>query len=132
MLMFRSDQTDVSVVNNSLDTNSETAVLTLTSSDFSGRARSMPCLFRGIEGNRLTVDSEERVPLSAVVSVERNDVLLLGEVITSVPVANGSWRSEVKVEQTLTGLQSLMNLRSHLVGQGVGQAPERSLSLVYV
>ncbi len=91
----------------------------------------MPCLFHGIEGQRLTVESQERVPLSAVVSIERNDVLFLGEVITSLPTPEGSWRSEVKVQQILSGLQSLMNLRSHLVTHGVGAAPERIHSPVF-
>jgi hypothetical protein len=91
----------------------------------------MPCLFHGVEGKRLTLNSDERIPLCAVVSVERNDTLFLGEVITSVPATDGCWRSEIKVDQILTGLQSLMNLRSHLLGEGAGQAPERSLCRVY-
>jgi hypothetical protein len=118
---------DMSVVNSSVDRNAETAVLSLTSSDSSGQRRNIPCLFHGIEGKRLTVESEERAPLSAVVSVQCDDTLFLGEVITSVPAANGSWRAEVKVEQILTGLQSLMNLRSHLLSEVIGQTlPEVS------
>jgi hypothetical protein len=88
-------------------------------------------LFHGIDGKRLTLESREGVPLFSIVSVECNDVLFLGEVLTSVWTTNGSWRSEVKVEQVLTGLQSLINLRSHLLSEGVGTAPDRSMSLVY-
>jgi hypothetical protein len=64
-------------------------------------------------------------------SVECNDTLFLGEVIASVSGANGSWRVEVKVEQIVTGLESLMKLRSHLLSEGVGVTPGRSLSRVY-
>jgi hypothetical protein len=121
----------MSIVYSSFDTNTETAVLNLISSDPSGPRRSVPCSFRSIEGKRLTIESQDRVPLFMAASVECNDTLFLGEVIASVSAANGSWRVEVKVEQIVTGLESLMKLRSHLLSEGVGVTPGRSHSRVY-
>lgn len=73
----------------------------------------------------------ERVPLFAVVSVECEDQLFLGEIITSVATTSGSWRVEAEVERVLNGLQSLMNLRSKLVDAGVGRAPAVHFAGVY-
>jgi hypothetical protein len=83
-----------------------------------------------MEGKRLTLEAQERPPVSAAVSVECNDALFLGEVIRSTPENNGYWRAEVKVEQILTGLQSLMNLRSRLLGEGVGPSVGQTLARV--
>jgi hypothetical protein len=62
----------------------------------------------------LTLIAGERLAASAVVGVEHNDVLFLGEVIRSSPWGNDEWAIDIKVEQTLTGLQSLMILRAQL------------------
>jgi hypothetical protein len=77
------------------------------------------------------VELWERVPLFAVVSVECEDELFLGEVLGFVSTTNGSWRAEVKVERVLNGLQSLLNLRSKLAGEGVGRAPALRFAGVY-
>lgn len=126
--MPRFNPADGSVVHSPLHTKS--AILNLTSAAPSGQRR-IPCRFQGIEGKRLTLELWERVPLFAVVSVECDDELFLGEVLTSVPTADGSWRAEVNVEQVLGGLQSLLNLRSNLLSVGVGPAPVRSFLGVY-
>jgi hypothetical protein len=47
-------------------------------------------------------------------SVEHNDVLFIGEVVRSTPWGNDEWAIDIKVEHTLTGLQSLMILRAQL------------------
>ncbi len=78
------------------------------------------------------IELQERTPVFSAVSVEYNDALFLGEVISSKAEPNGRWKAEVKVEQVLTGLQSLMNLRARLLGEGVGPSVGRSLSNVYV
>ncbi len=115
----------------SFDQNHQSAVLNLPSgSGDDGQKQSIPCLFSGMEGRRLVIELQERPPLSAAVSVEYNDALFLGEVISSKPESNGYWKAEVKVEQVLTGLQSLMNLRSRLLGEGVGASAGSSLSRV--
>lgn len=108
----------------------QSAVLNLPSADGYGQKQGIPCLFSRMEGNRLVIELPESAPISAVVSVEYNDALFLGEVIGSKPEANGHWTAEVKVEQVLTGLQSLMNLRAQLLAEGVGASVARSLSRV--
>jgi hypothetical protein len=107
-------------VNSSFDQNIQPAILNLPALDSHGQKQSVPCLLHGMEGKRLMLETQERPPISAAVSVEYNDALFLGEVIRSAPEKNGYWRTEIKVEQILNGLQSLMNLRSHLLGEGVG------------
>ena len=108
----------------------QSAVLNLPFAEEGGQKQSIACLFSGIEGKRLTIELKERAPVFAAVSVEYNDALFLGEVISSQPGANGCWRAEVKVEQVLTGLQSLMNLRVQLLHEGVGASVESSISSV--
>ena len=76
---------------------------------------------RGMQGKRLGVDAAERIAVSTPVSVEYNDALFLGEVLRCSQSGNGSWDVEIKVEQILTGLQSLMKLRAHLIGEKVPQ-----------
>lgn len=126
--MLRLHPADESVVHSPLLTKS--AILNLASSAPSGQRR-IPCRFEGIEGNRLTVELWQGVPLFAVVSVECEDELFLGEVLSSVPTTEGSWRAEVKVERVLNGLQSLLNLRSKLLGADVRRAPALSFAGVY-
>ena len=80
---------------------------------------SIPCTFRGMQGKRLLLEIGQRLRPSAAVSVQYNDAMFLGEVITCTAAAGASWHLEVKVEQILTGLQSLIALRSRLLGEGV-------------
>lgn len=108
----------------------QSAVLNLPSADGYGQKQSVPCLFSGMQGKRLVIGLQERVALSAAVSVEYNDALFLGEVIGSKAEPNGYWQAEIKVKQVLTGLQSLMNLRAQLLAEGVGASAERTFSRV--
>jgi len=87
-----------------------------------GTKRCVPCQFQGFEGKRLSLQASEPVPVSSAVSVEFNDALFLGEVVASNGEPNRAFDIEVKVEQVLSGLQSLMALRSRLLGEGVPQA----------
>ncbi len=112
----------------SFDQPHKSAVLNLASAGEYGRKHSIPCVFLVIEGKRLVIELSERAPVSAPVSVEYNDALFLGEVVSSKPEANGYWKAEIKVEQVLTGLQSLMNLRSRLLGEGIGASVGPSLA----
>lgn len=114
----------------SFDQNHQSAVLNLPSGGNYGQKQTIPCLFAGIEGKRLAIELPERAPVSAAVSVEYNDALFLGEVVSSRLEASGYWKAEVKVEQVLTGLMSLMNLRTRLLGEGVGASPARNLASV--
>jgi hypothetical protein len=72
-----------------------------------------------MQGKRLALTSRERVPASTAVQVEYDDALFLGEVLACTHNVDDSWHLEMKVEQVLTGLQSLMNLRARLLGEPV-------------
>lgn len=87
---------------------------------FDGRRRSIDSRFDRFTTPWLFVDVDERIALSTVLSVEHDDVLFVGEVLACAHAESGAWRLSVKVEHKLTSLQSLMRLRSALLGE---QAP---------
>ena len=76
-----------------------------------------PALFVEMHGKRLHLEAKEPVSPSTAVTVECEDAMFLGEVI-AVSQENGRYQIEVAVEQVLSGLQSLMALRSQLLGEG--------------
>ena len=80
-----------------------------------------------MRGKRLILESSAPLPVSTAVTVEYNDTLFLGEVLICCKV-NGLWKVEIKVEQILTGLQSLVALRSRLLCEN----PSRPLRRVPV
>ena len=84
-----------------------------------GAKRSVPCSFEGMDGRRAILETGEPLALSTALSIEYEDKLFLGEVVTCGAQSPGVFRVEIKVEQILTGLQSLMNLRARLLGEGV-------------
>lgn len=90
--------------------------------DAKGTSKSIPCLFEEIQGKRLILEVSEPLPAYTAVTVEYNDALFLGEVITYAKI-NGLCKIEVKVEQILTGLQSLITLRNRLLGENTVQRP---------
>lgn len=98
------------------------ATLQLAKAGADGTKCSIACLFQGIEGKRLSLQAGEPVPISSAVSVEFNDALFLGEIVACGTGGSQGCTIEVKVEQILSGLQSLMTLRSRLLGEGVPQA----------
>lgn len=67
----------------------------------------------------------ERVAPSTPITVEYNDALFLSEVVVCTQDVSGNWHLETKIEQILTGLQSLMNLRANLLGETPPVAPSR-------
>ncbi len=77
-----------------------------------------------MEGKRLNLLSRERLSPATAISVEYNDAMFLGEVLACTQDCSDTWHIEVKVEQILTGLQSLMTLRARLLGEGVPQGPK--------
>jgi hypothetical protein len=97
------------------------AIIQISSPDADGKKRTVPCSFQGSEGKRLVLQSSEPVPVSSAVSVEFNDALFLGEVVACTGGGNRACDIEIKIEQILSGLQSLMALRSHLLSEGVPQ-----------
>jgi hypothetical protein len=72
-----------------------------------------------MEGRRLVVETDEPIAVSVLIGIESNDVLILGEVLTCRTALNDFSTIEIKVHQTLTGLESLMALRAHLFGEPV-------------
>lgn len=96
------------------------AVIQIASPDAEGKRRTVPCSFQGSEGKRLLLQAGEPVHVSSAVSVEFNDALFLGEVVACTG-GNRTCDIEIKIEQILSGLQSLMALRSHLLSEGVPQ-----------
>ncbi|MBV9405567.1 MAG: hypothetical protein JO211_09510 [Acidobacteriaceae bacterium] len=85
-------------------------------------------------GKRLSISTAEALPASTAVSVEYDDRLFLGEVLTcssatpaegealrAQTAADPSWTIELKIEQILSGLQSLLALRAHLLSESVPQ-----------
>ena len=62
----------------------------------------------------LTLITSERLASSTAVGVEHNDVLFIGEVVRSMPWGSDEWAIDIKVVQTLTGLQSLVIFRAQL------------------
>lgn len=86
----------------------------------------IPCIFQGFAGERLSLVCGHRVPACTALSVEYEDALFLGEVVACTEDVTASWHIEIKVEQILTGLQSLMNLRARVMGEEA-PAPMRML-----
>jgi len=75
-----------------------------------------------MQGKRANLISRDRLASSTAVSVEYSDAMFLGEVIACTHNCDDTWHVEMKVEQILTGLQSLITLRERLLGEGVPQA----------
>lgn len=99
------------------ETRPQPAVIQVASGSSETRT-SVACTFQEMQGKRMHLEAAQRLTISSPVSVECNDAMFLGEVIACSPVA-GSWHIEIKVKQILTGLQSLVALRSRLLGEGV-------------
>lgn len=94
------------------------AVLQLPAPDVHATKRSISCEVEGMQGKRLTLSTGEQIRVSTPVSVECEDTLLLGEVVVCRS-AGETWKTEIRVEQILTGLQSLMALRAHLLSESL-------------
>jgi hypothetical protein len=94
------------------------AVLQLPPADAHGTKRSVACEVQCLRGKRLVLTTNEQVRESTPVSVECEDTLLLGEVVVCSG-ADQTWTTEIRVEQILTGLQSLMALRAHLLSESL-------------
>ena len=80
-----------------------------------------------MQGKRLLLEVSTPVSACTAVTVEYNDALFLGEVVACANI-NGLCKIEVKIEQILTGLQSLIMLRARLLGESAPQ-PSRTTSV---
>ena len=93
------------------------AVLKIPSGAPDGSKHEIPCTFEAMEGKHLRLEAPERISISAPVSVEYSDAMFLGEVVGCQRAAGGGWELHIKVDQILTGLQSLCALRAQLLGE---------------
>jgi hypothetical protein len=90
------------------------ATIEIQPANASEERRKLPSTVHTFAHQWLTLIAGERLAASTVVGVEHNDVLFLGQVVHSTPWGNDEWAIDIKVEQTLTGLQSLLTLRAQL------------------
>ena len=89
-----------------------------------GTRRVMTGCLQMFAGRALFVRTGERISPSTAVSVECSDVLFIGEVAACGQDTASSWKLRIAVKHTLTHLQSLMNLRTALLGANA-HAPVR-------
>jgi hypothetical protein len=87
----------------------------IVSSD--GTRRSISSTFVVFRSESLIINTQERLVPSTALSVEHSDVLFIGEMIGPERGENNSWSRRIKVKHTLNSLQSLMRLRSALLGE---------------
>lgn len=80
------------------------------------KGRIISCIVNYWQGPRLQIIAPERIAAGTAVSIEHEDVLLMGEVVASTQQAH-LWRADVKVEHALNGLMSLMALRAKLLDE---------------
>jgi len=104
-------------VTTSFGDNPHSAVLKIPSGAPDGSKHEIPCTFEAMEGKHLRLEAPERISISAPVSVEYSDAMFLGEVIGCQRAVGGGWELHIKVDQILTGLQSLCALRAQLLGE---------------
>lgn len=108
-------------VSTSFDDHPQSATIQLPLPSGNGAKRSIACVFHGMQGKRLIVEAGEPISISTALSIEHEDNLFLGEVVACAPESDGVYKMDIKIEQILTGLQSLMNLRAGLLGERVPQ-----------
>jgi hypothetical protein len=108
-------------VNTYFDEHPQSATIQIPLPEGHGAKRSVPCALYGMEGKRLIVEAGEPLSISSALSIEHEDNLFLGEVVACAAESPGIYKISIKIEQILTGLQSLMNLRAGLLGDGVAQ-----------
>lgn len=68
------------------------------------------------QGHHLRLITMERVAPGAAVSVEHGDAMFLGEVVRCIEDSSGQ-RLDIRVEQVLNGLMTLMALRARLLDE---------------
>lgn len=87
---------------------------TATIKSAASHGQSVPCVFGETVGRHLRVQAKNAIGSSTTVTVEYDDQLFLGEVVTCRP-AGEVFALDIKVEQILSGLQSLIALRDALL-----------------
>jgi hypothetical protein len=105
------------------------SMLHLPSAEAAGSRRSVPCAIAEIHGHYLRIVTSEPVKAGAAISVEGADAMFLGEVVRSSE-EEGRWKLDIRVEQVLNGLMSLMALRARLLDGATQAAPVRQATAV--
>ena len=109
-------------MNTYFDDHSQAATIQVPLPSGNGAKRSIDCGVRRMDGRRLIVETGEALSPNTALSIEHEDNLFLGEVVACAPQSAGVYVIEIKIEQILTGLHSLMTLRARLLGEAVPQA----------
>jgi hypothetical protein len=63
----------------------------------------------------LTLITQEPITASLAISVEHEDILFVGEVVSCHSESTGYFQIKIYVKHTLTSLQSLMKLNAELM-----------------
>lgn len=79
-----------------------------------GRRREIFGALRLFRDQSLVITTTESISLSAIVTVQCDDVLLIGEVVACSREAERCWAIRIKVVHTLKHLEILTRLRSEL------------------
>jgi hypothetical protein len=116
------------VVTTTFGDHPHSAIIQVPTGDANGSKHQIPCTFESIHGKRMVLESPERLDISTAISVEYNDAMFLGEVISCRRENEDTWQMVVNVEQILTGLQSLMALRAGLIGAEETQSQQAAPS----
>jgi hypothetical protein len=119
-LKFPGCRADESGVTSPYANHPESATIQLPSESQGGR-RSIACIVHNKDSRRLILHASEALPAKTALSVEYSDAMFLGEVVACSPNGKNCWELDVRIEQILTGLQSLMALRANLIGESVPQ-----------
>jgi hypothetical protein len=86
------------------------------------KERIISCMVNYWQGQRLQIILSEQIAAGTAVSVEHEDMLLMGEVVANVQQAH-LWRADIQVEHALTGLMNLMALRAKLLEESPARVP---------
>lgn len=117
---------------NALIESPKTAVLQIAADSADGPKRMLDCEFSAKDGKRLTLNSPESVTVLTPVTLEYNDALFLGEVVACRANESKRFEVEIKIDQILTGLESLVKLRERLLGEGYAHTPAQLATPVRV
>jgi hypothetical protein len=90
------------------------ATVEIVSENGSEERRRIPGIFHAFASRCVKLIASERLAHRTVIGIECNDVLFIGEVVGCAPGDGDQWEIDVKIAQTLTGLESLMILRAQL------------------
>jgi hypothetical protein len=90
------------------------ATVEIVSENDNEERRRIPGIFHAFASRCVRLIASEWLAHRTVIGIECNDVLFIGEVVGCTPGDENQWEIDVKVVQTLTGLESLMILRAQL------------------